>query len=408
LDPATLPVNRKIALVAKAEGKSARLNIQVLQPNRPDRVALTGVGRMEGLSIHFGAPAESLYAPLRVDFPLGGLPQSVPVENTQFSPLSSSARVDLPPSIQGPPGRSSLDVNPSNALVAQTLAGHFLDFAAPLLDSIAPAVARAAWVPGPDGSFFLDLSPSEAVTLPGGADGLIFKRAGGEALYPPNLSARIEPLDSGRLRALALDPVRLDPRRIDSVSFTPGVLDRGGVAARYRFSPITPPRWGFGSADILELRLESNPVQSAPWLPWNSPVSLVLLDDQGLPVTPGGDALRVAQAGGPILRVRSTHPLDRLELSVYTNLGVFVSSGSYAFTPQEWDRLKSNAGSDTAMVRLLWHPSSRGAKLGTGAYLMQGSVTTRTVWEQDAAGAWLEKRPVRRTFGPLRFGFIRG
>jgi hypothetical protein len=55
----------------------------------------------------------------------------------------------------------------------------------------------------------------------------------------------------------------------------------------------------------------------------------------------------------------------------------------------------------------MWYPASRGARLGTGAYILKGSVTTRKAWVQDREGRWKEKAPTRTLIESLRFGFIR-
>jgi hypothetical protein len=59
------------------------------------------------------------------------------------------------------------------------------------------------------------------------------------------------------------------------------------------------------------------------------------------------------------------------------------------------------------MVRLLWYPVSKGAKLGTGAYVLKGSVLTRGGWRGGGNGRWLRMLPRRKLLGPIRFGFIR-
>ena len=199
----------------------------------------------------------------------------------------------------------------------------------------------------------------------------------------------------------------VDPRKLDSVSFSGAVRDRAGNYAHLLFTSIDPLAWGAGTAEIASVMIETNPVRGQSFDALQPGRSLVLLDRAGRAVQSGGENDRLAASGGPILAIRSVEPLDWVDLRIYSNLGAFLHGERYDFTETEWNRLKPEAVGDTVTARILWYPVSEGAKLGTGAYIIKGTISTRRTWTRDLGGPWQEKMATRRLLGPLRFGFIR-
>jgi hypothetical protein len=170
---------------------------------------------------------------------------------------------------------------------------------------------------------------------------------------------------------------------------------------------LPPIGWSTGTAEIQHVTLEANPVKGANFTPVQGPNSLVLVDGAGNAVDPTSDNVRLAQADGPVLDIRSSDRIDRLEVWVYSNLGTPVDHAVHTFSDAEWDKLVAEAGSDTALARVMWYPAYGGNRLGTGVYVIKGLITTKHVFLQDGAGQWREKRASQKIFGPLLFGYLR-
>ncbi|MDB5104995.1 MAG: fibro-slime family protein [Fibrobacteres bacterium] len=407
LDPGELPLNKRVTLAAKAEGKTARLNLQVLKANIPEALVLKGNGRLESLELPMDIRSDSLEAPSRIDYPFAGSAHSDSLFPETFLKSRRTAVLALDKDHKGPCGHSGIDSG--KAAFWQTVTGNSLSFEIPIKDSITPAVRAAAWQPSPRrGDLQLDLSPSEAMSAAfPGKIGLLFKNKRG-SVWRLDLNAG-NPInqfpDSFRVAFPANAP--FDPRDVDSVSFSDGASDASGNVARANFIAIVPVAWSSAKAEVRAVGLEGNPVKGDNTSPILSPISLVLLDRQGNPYNATGDNPRLAQAHGPIIDIFSSERLDRLEIQVYSNLGAPVDNGRYVFTDAEWDLLLNDSGGDTAVARILWYPSAHGAKLGTGVYVLKGAITTKRSFAQDATGQWHEKVPTRKLFGPLLFGYFR-
>ena len=406
LDPDALPANRVIKLVAKAEGKSAAINVQVLEANVPTAAVLKGNGRLEQVSLHFTSRSDSLYGPMQAEIPFSDRRRVFEMGNGDFNLASRSWTKMLTPKEMGPAGVSGVDS--TQAKISQTIGGFPLSFHPPLVDSITPVVRAAAWQPAPDRRFSLHISPSEtlAPALPPHLGAFIFKGRFGGA-YKLDTHADWSGPDSGVYRITLPRDIPFSPREIDSVSFSGAVADARGNAARALFVGIKPLAFGYSRSNIIAQWLESNPVLGKPFIPFAASHPLVLLDGRGEPLAGTAEARQIVAAGGPVLSIRTVNPLDRVELLVYTNLGAFVGAASHTFTTEEWTRIRSEAQGDTSTVRILWYPVSRGAKLGTGVYILKGAILTRAEWDQGPDGMWREKASSRTLLDALRFGYLR-
>lgn len=407
LDPDRLPINKRIMLAAKAEGKTAKLNLQVIRANIPGGLVLRGNGRLESVEVPLDSRSDSLEEPARLEYPFAGGVRIDSILPGAFVPSRRALSLALEEGAKGPVGHSGLDSG--TGLYSQTIQGYPLSFPVALKDSITPALRSAAWQPTPRrGDLHLDFSPSETLGDPFPAKvGFAFKDKAGSVWNLELEGAKtVEAFpDSFRIRFPPNAP--FSPKDLDSVSFSDKVSDAAGNRARPRFVPLPAVAWGSGLSRIAKVELESNPVKSTDFTPILSPVSLVLLDKHGNPFHASGDNVKLAQAQGPVIDVRSAEPLDRLEISVYSNLGAYVGRGGFEFDDADWERIQSESASDTAIARLMWYPASGGNKLGTGVYVIKGSVTTKRSFSLDAAGQWHEKIPTRRFFGPLLFGYLR-
>lgn len=408
LDPLNLPPNRHITLAAKAEGKTAKLNIQVLKTNRPLGMVLKGNGRLESLEIPMDPKSDSLEAPIRIDYPFAGVSHSDSAGQEKFNRSRRSVILALADKDRGPCGVSGLDSG--KGLVSQTVIGFPATMDVTLQDSITPALRHASWQPSPHRSDLqLDFVPSETMNASFSQDvALVFKNRAG-ATYRMDLrnAQPIGPgIDSFRVAFPANAPFQ--PKDVDSVSFRETMKDLSGNAAQPLFIAIPSVAWSSGEADIAGVTLESDPVKGGGFEPILAPNPLVVVNPQGTPLDPGGDNAKLAEAKGPVLLIRSAEPLDRLEAWVYTNLGAFVSHGVHTFSESEWDAIQATVtAGDTATARIMWYPAADGAKLGTGAYIIKGTVTTRRSFTQNESGLWSEKIPTLKIFGPLRFGYLR-
>ncbi|MDB5048021.1 MAG: psiP [Fibrobacteres bacterium] len=407
LDPNDLPINKRITLAAKAEGKTAHLNLQVVKANIPGSLVLKGNGRLESLEVPLDSRSDSLEAPARIDYPFAGVRHSDSLYSGSFLRSRRVLSVILGTDEKGPCGRSGLDTG--KGLFSQTVLGYPLSFPVALKDSITPALRAATWQPSPRrGDLHLDLVPSETMSpaFPKKVS-LVFKNKRGAAWKLDLADAK--PIDAypDSFRVAFPENAPFNPKDVDSVSFSEGASDAGGNVAQTNFIALPPVAWSSGRAEIADVQLEGSPVKVSDFTPIVSPISLVLIDKQGNPYNPSGDNATLAQALGPVIDIRSAERLDRMEVSVYSNLGTPVDHGSYAFNDAEWDQLLSESGGDTAVARILWYPSAGGAKLGTGVYIIKGSVTTKRSFALDAAGQWHERIPTRKLFGPLLFGYLR-
>ncbi|MEO6097071.1 MAG: fibro-slime domain-containing protein [Fibrobacteria bacterium] len=414
LDPDSLPANRKITVKAKAEGKSAALRLMVLQANVPVAAVLRGNGRLEAMAVRFatgsGAVPDSLYAPLVAEIPFAGATRRFKLENQGYRSEDRAWSTILTGAEAGPEGVSGLDS--AKAALSQILSGITVNFDAALVDSISPVVRSAAWEAARSRRYALVFTPSERlrVPLPDDLSAFLFKGKTGEAFSFPDIRVEWSGPDSGAYRILPPAGLAFFPERIDSVSFSSSVADAPGNPARPRFTAIRPPALRSGRSGIVSAGLETNPVFGKDFAAFPPARSILLIDGRGEPFSSSAEAGRMAAAGGPVLAIRTLDLLDRVEISVYTNLGGFVDAATHVFTDAERDRLmggEGGNGKDTAVVRLQWFPAPRGAKLGTGVYILKASVVTRGEWIPGPDGAWVEKAPMRVPIGPLRFGYLR-
>lgn len=407
MDPADLPMNKLITLAAKAEGKTAKLSLQVAKTNIPKWVALKGNGRLESLEVPLDNRSDSLEAPVRIDYPFAGARRSDSAYSGSFVQARHSLEVALPPSARGPTARSGLDSG--KALFAQTVVGLDVSYEVALVDSITPVLRSASWRPTAQrGDLSLDLLPSETMAAGFAAKAdLIFKGKGGRTWTVALSGGKPIGTDPDSLRLPFPARAPFDPRDADSVSLAPGSRDVSGNAARPVFAALPPLGWSTANGEIQRVTLEANPVKGTNFTPVAGPNSLVLVDKAGQAINPTSDNVRLAQAEGPVLDIRSSDRIDRLELWVYSNLGIPVDHATLTFSDTDWDKLVAEAGSDTATARVMWYPAYGGARLGTGVYVIKGLVHTKHVYLQDAAGQWQERRATQKIFGPLLFGYLR-
>lgn len=406
-DPRSVPPNIQMDLAAKAEGKTARLPLQVARANFPTAVVLSGNGRVDSVILKLDSRSDSLFEPLQLAFSLGGVEQVHRSEPSLFRPAQKSVVWALPGGnrgLTGPNGADSL-----SGRVAQTVLGNPLFHAVPLVDSATPAIWTAAWQPTSSGGFDLEVTSTEPLIspLPKPLDAFLFKDRRGRLITPSTAGVSQQAQPDGRYLISFPKAAAVDPRALDSVSFSGAVRDRAGNYARLLFTAIDPLAWGTGRTEIASVVIETNPVLGQSFEPLLAGRSLVLLDRAGHPVEAGPMNDRLAASGGPVLAIRTADPLDWVDLRIYSNLGAFLHGERYDFTEAEWDRLKPEAIGDTVTARILWYPVSKGAKLGTGAYIIKGTIFTRSTWTREGAGPWKEKSATRRILGPLRFGFIR-
>lgn len=406
-DPRSVAPNIQMDLAAKAEGKTARLPLQVLRANFPAAVVLSGNGRVDSVILKLDSRSDSLFEPLQLAFSLGGVEQVHRSEPELFRPARRSVVWALPGTARGLTGPSGADS--LSGRVAQTVLGNPLFHAVPLVDSATPAVWSAAWQPTASGGFDLEVTSTEPLVspLPKPLDAFLFKDTRGRLITPSTAGVSQQALPDGRYRISFPREAAVDPRALDSVSFAGAVRDRAGNYARLLFTAIDPLAWGMGKTGIASVVIETNPVLGQSFEPLLAGRSLVLLDRAGHPVQAGAMNERLAASGGPVLAIRTADPLEWVDLRIYSNLGAFLHGERYDFTEADWDRLKPEAIGDTVTARLLWYPVSKGAKLGTGAYIIKGTIFTRATWTRDGTGPWKEKSATRRILGPLRFGFLR-
>jgi fibro-slime domain-containing protein len=405
-DPRDVPANTRMELAAKAEGKTARLPLQVVRANFPTAIVLAGNGRVDSIVLKLDARSDSLFAPVQVAFALGGAEQSHISTPERFRPERRSIVWALPGSGRGISGLTADDS--LTGRVVQTVLGNLIHNGAPLVDSATPGILKASWTPRSDGGFDLEVTPTEPLVnpLPKPLDAFLFKDSRGLLLDPSNAGV-VQGLQEDGSYRVAFPTGAVDPRRIDSVSFSGAVRDRAGNYARRLFTAIDPLAWGVGSARIASASIENSFSGGGSFEAVKPGRSLVLLAADGRALTPGAENDHLAATSGPVLSIRSAEPVETVDLRMYSNLGAFLHSERYVISPEEWDRLKAGSPGDTVTARILWYPVSDGHKLGTGAYIMKGSISTRRTWTRGSGGMWQEKAATLRLLGPLRFGFIR-
>ena len=406
LDPDAMPSNTRIALTAKAEGKTSKLNLHVLKANVARSIALKGNGRLESVEVALDSGSDSLEAPVRLEFPFAGARRADSAFSGSFDSDRRTLSLALTGTRKGPVGHSGLDTG--TGLFTQTLAGHPIQQRLPLEDSITPVLRGAQWSPV-RGVLRLDLSTSEPMAAPfPGAIPLLFKNRQGRS-WRVELSGAMLPPGSIQSDAFRVSAASLpfSPRDADSISFSEAARDLHGNASRPYYLPLVSEGWALDKGMIPSVRLEANPIRDDRASPVRPSVSLVVIDKQGNSYSGSEDHAKLAEAAGAVLAIRSIERLDRLEIRVYSNLGARVDAGVHAFSDAEWEMMLAESGTDTASARVMWIPSSHGSKLGTGAYIIKGSISTKRSYAQDASGRWQEKSPVRKSFGPLLFGYLR-
>lgn len=407
-DPRSVPPNIQMELTAKAEGKTARLPLQVARANFPTALVLSGNGRVDSVVLQLDSRSDSLFGPLQLAYSLGGQEQVHNSTPASFRPARKAVVWALPGAdrgLSGPTGDDSL-----TGRLAQTVLGTPIFHSVPLVDSATPAVLRAAWTPTAAGGYELAVTPTEPLVnpLPKPLDAFLFKDEHGRLITPPTAGVTQALQPDGSWRVTFGREAALDPRPLDSLSFSGAVRDRAGNYARLLFAPIEGLLFGGGRAEIASALIENNPARGEAFEAWPSARGLVLLNRAGRPVSAGGDNDRLAASGGPVLAIRSAEPVEWVDLRIFSNLGAFLHGERYAIGDGEWERLKGEAAGDTVTARILWHPMSGGHKLGTGAYIIKGTIATKRTWTRNgSAGPWIEKAPTYKLLGPLRFGYIR-
>jgi fibro-slime domain-containing protein len=407
VDPKEMTTNRRLTLSAKAEGKTANLNLQVLKTNIPAAIILKGNGRLESLSIPLDAKSDSLEAPLWIQFPFAGQMHADTAGAKHFNPMNRILSLPLTENSRGPCGFSGLDSG--LGYIKQTVQGFDVSFPVSLKDSITPSLRHASWQPTQTlGELHFDFYSSEAMDPKiQQIAAFIFKSRTG-ATYRIELRNARPPLTGIDSFSVAFpDNAPFQPKDVDSVSFDVAAKDMSGNSAIRLFIPITGSGWASPRDTHADITLNADPVKGGSFDPILTSNPLLLVNSDGSPLEPTSEHVKLAMAKGPTLVIRSTERLERLEVWTYTNLGVFVNHGIYHFTDAEWAALSAKSLGDTVSAKMMWYPAAEGAKLGTGAYIFRGTVTTRHAYTQGKDLLWREQSALIKNFGPLRFGYLR-
>jgi hypothetical protein len=192
----------------------------------------------------------------------------------------------------------------------------------------------------------------------------------------------------------------------DSVSLSPRASDAEGNPAGLHFIPVLFPRTVEAKAGPMRLR--ENPVHGASFDPEAGVRALIPVSATGEPLGgPDIDRKRAA-ARGPVFEIPMEAPIARIRLGFHDHLGGFVNSVDRAFTDAEWDAMKAASPGDTTWVRLMWYPVSRdGARLATGAYVVEGRLWTRDGVVERAEGGAVQVKGGSMPLKPRLFGYLR-
>ncbi|MDB5106778.1 MAG: hypothetical protein JWP91_4467 [Fibrobacteres bacterium] len=407
LDPALFANNTRINLTAKAEAHTSRISLTLVRVARPREGRLLGDGRAEAVEVVLDTSGGPAPDGLEVGFDFAGSRRFVRALPDAADPwlLKGPMGADQP----GPFGVTGFPKVP--ATTRQTVYTRIAEKTVDLRDGVSPILSEAwfRWSPLNGQPAQLDLRVSETIAGAGDslAKRLMWKRSGAPMADPPDAGTQGAQAREDRFLLSMPESTARALRPGDSVSLSPAALDREGNPARPHFVPLLFPR--NLEVTVGPLRIRENPVRGTAFEPSRSVPALV-------PVSAGGEALiggapeaRLAAAHGPVLEFPALVPITRIRLGFHDHLGGFVNAVDRTFTSGEWEAMRAASPGDTTWVRLMWYPvSGNGARLGTGAYIVQGRLWTKAgSFATGPDGETVEAGAASILIRPRLFGYLR-
>ncbi|MEO7426811.1 MAG: fibro-slime domain-containing protein, partial [Fibrobacteria bacterium] len=405
LDPSQFANNTRINITAKAEDHSSRISLTLVRLARPQSGTLSGNGRAERVTVKLDSAAGPAPEGLEMRFDFAGVNRYA-----WAHPDSADAwtlRGALGFDNTGPFGFTGFA--PVPASTRQTVYTRISALSVNLRDGVTPVLtgARLHWGKGNGQPPYLEIRTSEPMALMGDslAMNLAWKNREGDlpALAGPK-GGRLQP-DQYAFSLSEAAVRQLHPG--DSVSLSPLAMDEEGNRAQPHFLAVLFP--DNAAATVGPLRLRENPVHGAAFLPTAPVQALIPVSASGQPLGNLESERNWAAARGPVLEIPARVPITRIRLSFHDHLGAFVNAVERGFTDQDWESIRAASPGDTTWVRLMWYPVARnGARLGTGAYIVEGRI-----WTKDGAlvtGPDGDKIPIKGESIPVRprlFGYLR-
>lgn len=416
LDPSDFPHGAKVQLTAKSGDKLSRISLTLARAARPRNGLLRGLGRVQSVDILLDSNSGNASNGLDVHFDFAGRERFLQVFPVGGAALLSGTLWDAE---RGPQGMTGFA--PVPAWTKQSLFGQVAVRQLTLEDGVSPVLvgARVRWQAQGGPAAYLELEVSEPMSSGPRllAEDLLGRRAGiswsGMDGFGPagrSWAAGAERIGTGSYRFPLEEADAFSFRSGDSLSLAVTARDSVGNPGGIRFVPLELP--GRILTALGDVRFMENPALGEAFAPSPSSPGLVLVLPNRRPVWDREPDRRVASAGGPVLILPMRAPLRRLELRFFDNLGAPVAAVERDFSAEDWEAVRqsgtSNAG-DTVEVRVLWHPvSSRGERIGTGAYVVRGLAWTRDGALVAGQGReWVKVQGTRNPFGPIVFGYIR-
>ena len=404
LDPSSFPHGTRINLTAKAGALISRIGVTLLRTARPLAGLLAGDGRAERVELRLDTAGGPAPDGLRADFDFAGTRHAVDLLPDSADPWILRGR--LAPAKLGPFGVTGF--NPVAAATEQTVYTHISRQQALLADGVGPVLTGAWFRWGAlDGQpAYLDLQVSEGLRHGGDslAQGLAWKRPGGP--LDPAVWARGLQASENRYFLYLPGPTARSLKPGDSVSLSGLARDTQNNPAGAHFVPLIFPR--IPEVTVGDLRLRENPARGRETSPDGGRGILIPVGSDGHALSGGADEVRLAGQGGPVLEIPLLVPLARVRFAFHDHLGMFVNAVDRTFSETEWQAMRAASPGDTSWARLLWHPvSSAGARLGTGAYVVQGTLWTRDGLAKGPDGDLVEVKAARIPVSPRLFGFLR-
>ncbi len=406
LDPSGFPNNTRINITAKAEEHTSRISLTLIRQARPVSGSLAGDGRAETVAVRLDTSAGPAPDGLEMGFDFSGQRRYAWVMAGSADPWLLTGR--LSGDRLGPLGVTGFAPVPATA--RQTIFTRTVEKQVALRDGVSPILAGAwfRWGRIHGHPAYLDLQVSETLAGAGDslADGLIWKRSGGT---PAGWAAGAKGLPIGTQRYfLSLPEVSTKALRPgDSVSLSSAAADTVGNRAVPRFVPIIFPR--NLEETVGAMRIRENPVHAPDFRPQGGIRALIPVDATGLPLSGWDGEGKLAAARGPVLEFPALVPIERIRLAFHDHLGAFVNSVDRTISERDWEAIRAASPGDTTWVRLMWYPVSReGGRLGTGAYVVQGSLWTRDgALAKGPDGEMVEVRGATVLIRPRLFGYLR-
>lgn len=413
LDPAGFPHGTRVQLTAQAGGKISRISLVLARLAKVKDGILRGNGRAQRVEVPFEGGSGLIPQGLDVEFLLEGRQRFARAYSDGDAGLAAG---DLGSGEQGPLGLTAFA--PVEAKVRQTQFGKTVEQTVRLADGVGPVLtgARVRWHgPGGEGGYLeweasekLSASTWRRLDLAGRRKGRTFAGLAGFGADPDGGpgAARVPGAgpDRYRLPLTASEVAAFRPG--DSLSLGEAIQDVPGNAAGHHFVGLDVPPSDGGALGAL--RLPDAPTRGAAFAPEPGLPSVILVRPDRKTVRGAEGDRRVALAGGPVFLIPARAPVRRVELRFFDHLGAAINAADLEITEADWAALSSGGG-DTTWVGLQWYPvSATGARLGTGAYLVQGRAWTRDgALVRLADGRWTRWPAAMLRFGPSRFGFIR-